>query len=48
MGCMENIVQDYTGFIGYLGMELKAGKTRGQGISEEEKGAGKKKRGKYK
>lgn len=48
MGCMENIAQDCTERIGYLGMELRTGKGRELSISEEKKGAEKKKRGKYK
>lgn len=36
---MVNIVQDRTKLIGYLGMEQKAGKSRGLEVLEEEKSA---------
>lgn len=42
MGCMKNIAQDCTILIGYLGMELKAGKNRQPDILEKEKGTEKK------
>lgn len=42
MGCVDNVAQDCKRLIGYLGMELKAGISRGLAIFEEEKGAEKK------